>query len=179
MKRTILILLLFTSNFFFAQDNQGGFLSEITPYGDLTITPMMAYTINEKGSNIPTSFLLANGVKANIGFEIGLMTPISTTAEDAKAFLTIGLSKHFLGFDYGGDLINLGNQRISNHRHNRYFFGVKLIPFSNLRFFSINASAGFGRIVANFASQNVNGKIKARTADVSISFTFGINKFTL
>ena len=42
-----------------------------SPYGDLIVTPLMAYTINEKRSNIPTHFLIANGVKGNIGFELG------------------------------------------------------------------------------------------------------------
>jgi hypothetical protein len=31
--------------------------------------------------------------------------------------------------------------------------------------------------VANYASKNINGKIKARTGDISISFSFGLNKF--
>jgi hypothetical protein len=152
-------------------------IEETTFYGDLIMTPMMAYTITPKGSNIPTHFLVANGIKANIGFEIGLITPVFTTADDARAFIAAGMSRHFLGFDYGGNIINLGEQRISNHRHNRWFFGLKFIPFEKTKFFTISATAGYGNVVANYASKNINGKIKARSGDISISFSFGLNKF--
>lgn len=146
-------------------------------YGDLIMTPVMAYTITNKGSNIPTHFLLANGVKANIGFEVGVLYKVYTTDKHARAFLSAGISRHFLGFDYGGDIINLGEQRISNHRHNRFFFGLKFIPFNQAKYFTISATAGYGNIVANYASKNINGKIKARTGDIAISFSFGLNKF--
>lgn len=175
-----IVLFTFSSIKSFGQDEQNNFLKIIkraTPYGDLIMTPLMAYTINERGSNIPTYFLLANGVKANIGFELGIIYPVFTTADDARSFFAFGISRHILGFDYGDDLINLGEQRISNHRHNRYFFGVKFIPIKKAEFFSISATAGYGNISANYASKNINGKIKARTGDISISFSFGLNKF--
>jgi len=156
---------------------QGIDIEETTFYGDLIMTPIMAYTISEDRSNIPTHFLLANGVKANIGFELGIIIPIFTTNDDSRAFFAMGWSAHFLGFDYGTDLINLGAQRISNHRHNRYFLGVKFIPIAKAKFFSISATAGIGTISANYGSKNINGKIKAGTGDVSISFSFGLNKF--
>lgn len=175
MKKLNIIYIFILSSFFqmplFSQD------IEIIPYGDLIMTPMMAYTINERGSNIPTHFLLANGVKANIGFELGVLTPIFTTDTEAQAFFALGISRHFLGFDYGGRLINLGEQRISNHRHNRFFLGLKFVPLEQAPYFSISATAGYGTIAANYASKNINGKIKARTGDISISFAFGLNKF--
>lgn len=149
----------------------------VSLYGDLIMTPMMAYTITNKGSNIPTHFLLANGIKANIGFELGFLVRIYSTDDDAKAFLALGTSRHFLGFDYGGAIINLGEQRISNHRHNRYFFGLKLVPINKAKYFTISATAGYGNVVANYASKNINGKIRARAGDISISFAFGLNKF--
>lgn len=152
-------------------------IEKTTFYGDLIMTPIMAYTISPKGSNIPTHFLVANGIKANIGFEIGLLCPVFTTSDDARAFVAVGLSRHFLGFDYGGNIINLGEQRISNHRHNRWFFGLKFIPLEKVKFFTISATAGYGNVVANYASKNINGKIKAKTGDISISFSFGLNKF--
>jgi hypothetical protein len=152
-------------------------IENISFYGDLIMTPIMAYTISDFGSNIPTHFLLANGVKANIGFELGFLMPIFTHADDAKAFLIAGTSRHLLGYDYGGSLINLGAQRISNHRHNRYFFGIKFVPFDKAKYFTVSATAGYGNILANYSSKNINGLIQARTADFSLAFAFGLSKF--
>jgi hypothetical protein len=123
-----------------------------TVYGDLIMTPIMAYTITPKGSNIPTNFLLANGVKANIGFELGVLFPVFTTDDEARAFIAVGMSRHFLGFDYGGPIINLGEQRISNHRHNRWFLGLKFIPIEKAKYFTLSASAGYGNVVAKYPS---------------------------
>jgi hypothetical protein len=152
----------------------------IIPFGDIVMTPMMSYNIGKNASNIPTNFLVANGVKANLGFELGLLFPVYTPQEgDARGFLAVGVSRHLLGFSYGGKLINLGEQNISNHTHSRFFFGLKFIPFDKFKFLTLSATAGYGNINANYASKNINGKIKANATDVSISFSVDLNKFVL
>ena len=152
--------------------------SQVNLYADLVMTPIMAYTIDQRGSNIPTHFLIANGVKANIGTEIGLLINVFSTSNES-AFLTAGFSYHFLGLDYNSPIINLAEQRVSNHRHSRFFIGAKFLPLHNMKFMSVSMSLGYGTIFANYASKNINGKVKARTGDVSISFAFGLNKFML
>jgi hypothetical protein len=144
------------------------------------MTPMMSYNIGKNASNIPTNFLVANGVKANLGFEVGLLFPVATPQNgDARGFFAIGISRHLLGFSYNGRIINLGEQKISNHTHSRFFFGLKFVPFDNIKFLTLSATAGYGNINANYASKNINGKIIANATDVSISFSVDLNKFVL
>ncbi|NOQ75622.1 MAG: hypothetical protein GQ574_26680 [Crocinitomix sp.] len=150
---------------------------ELFPYADIITTPLMGYTISPRGSNIPTHFLIANGLKANLGIEVGLLYPVFTTTGNARAFISGGYSSHFIGFEYGGAIINIGGNTISNHRHTRFFFGAKFIPIKQLKFLSLGASFGYGTIKANFSTKNINGKIKARAGDVSFSLSFGINHF--
>lgn len=161
----------------FSQENQKPFFKRFSPYGDLVVTPLMAYTISPKGSNIPTHFLVANGIKGNLGFELGFMYEIFTNVDDANAFFITGMSFHMLGFDYGKHIVNIGGQEVTNHRHNRFFLGLKFLPFKKGKFIALSSTIGLGNITTNFSSKNVNGKIKARSGDISISITIGLNKF--
>jgi hypothetical protein len=148
-------------------------------YGDIIVTPVMAYTIRDDGSNIPTYFLLNNGIKGNLGFELGLMWALQPAVPDheKQIFLTLGASFHIVGVAYGGNaVINLANEQRTNHRHTRYFMGVKYIPFNKAKYLTVGASAGLGNIFANLQNQNINGEMHATTSDVSISVSIGLNQ---
>jgi len=150
-------------------------------FADLSVTPVMGYTIQRFGSNIPTSMLAANGVKANMGGDLGLMFNLSPQSANVStpSFICAGYQFNFLGFKYGGRIISLDKQYISNNLHSRLFLGFKYYPTEQFQFFSFGVSVGYGNITANYESNNINGRIKARTFDVSLSAYIGISKHAL
>lgn len=130
---------------------------------------------------MPDYFLVRNGLKGNLGFEAGLIIPVVTDYgyyNDAEIlFVKAGVSRHLLGYSYGIPIVSIGEKAISSHRHNRYFLGFGVFPFRGAQFIAISATAGYGSVVTNYSSNNINGKIKVRTGDISLSISVGLNKY--
>lgn len=148
-----------------------------SPYIDLVGTPVMGYTIGSKGSNVPTYFLLSQGLKGNLGVEVGLMKPVFTPQQDQKGFFTLGASFHLLGISYDGQILNLAENQRSNLNHFRVFIGGKWLPLKKAKFFAISLTPGYGYLFTNISSKDIDGRLSASTIDVSLSISLDLNKF--